>query len=95
MSDWVARRCYVAGRVQGVFFRASTRTRAEALGVTGHARNLPDGRVEVLACGSPPAVEALCGWLREGPPAAHVTAVEVEQVAPASLPGRPARFSTA
>jgi acylphosphatase len=95
MSDWVARRCYVAGRVQGVFFRASTRSRAEALGVTGHARNLEDGRVEVLACGAPSAVDALCGWLWEGPPAAHVTSVEVEHVAAAALPGRPATFSTA
>ena len=95
MTDWVARRCVVAGRVQGVFFRASTRSRAEALGVTGHARNLPDGRVEVLACGAPAAVEALCGWLREGPPAAHVTAGEGEHVATATLPGRPAGFITA
>ncbi len=94
MSDWVARRCYVAGRVQGVFFRASTRSRAEALGLTGHARNLADGRVEVLACGAPSAVEALCAWLWEGPPAAHVTSVEVEPVASAALRGRPAAFST-
>jgi acylphosphatase len=95
VSDWVARRCLVAGRVQGVFYRASTRSRAEALGVTGHARNLPDGRVEVLACGSPSAVEALCVWLWEGPPAAHVTAVDVEPVATGSLPGRPVAFTTA
>jgi acylphosphatase len=95
MGDWVARRCYVAGRVQGVFYRATTRSRAEALGVTGHARNLPDGRVEVLACGSPPAVEALCAWLWEGPPAAHVTAVDVVPVATGSLPGRPVSFTTA
>jgi len=95
MGDWVARRCYVAGRVQGVFYRASTRARAEALGVTGHARNLPDGRVEVLACGSPPAVEELCAWLWKGPPAAHVTAVDVEPVAIGSLPGRPVAFTTA
>jgi acylphosphatase len=94
MSGWVARRCYVAGRVQGVFFRASTRSRAEVLGVTGHARNLPDGRVEVLACGSPAAVEALCAWLRQGPPAAHVTAVDVQPVAADALPGRPTSFTT-
>ena len=56
MTDWIARRCLVAGRVQGVFYRASTRARAESLGVTGYARNLADGRVEVLACGEPQAV---------------------------------------
>ena len=95
MSDWIARRCLVSGRVQGVFFRASTRSRARELGVTGHALNLPDGRVEVLACGPPAAVEALCGWLREGPPAAQVAAVEIEVVPIGSLPGRPAGFGTA
>mgnify|MGYP003504963962 CR=1 FL=1 len=92
--DWVARRCLVAGRVQGVFYRASTRARAEQLGVTGHARNLADGRVEVLACGSPAAVRALCEWLWEGPPAAHVTAVEIEVLAPESLRERPLAFLT-
>jgi acylphosphatase len=94
MSDWTARRCLVAGRVQGVFFRASTRARATALGVPGHARNLPDGRVEVLACGSGAAVQALCDWLWHGPPAAEVTAVDCEPVAPASLHERPAGFVT-
>ena len=94
MPDWIARRCLVAGRVQGVFFRASTRARAEALGVAGHARNLPDGRVEVLACGSPAAVQALCDWLWHGPPAADVTSVDCEAVPPATLPGRPAGFLT-
>ena len=94
MSDWIARRCRVSGRVQGVFYRASTRARAQALGVTGHARNLPDGSVEVLACGEPAAVEALCEWLRQGPPAAEVTGVEVESLATTELPGRPAGFST-
>jgi len=56
----IARRCLVAGRVQGVFYRASTRARAEALGVTGHARNLPDGRVEVLACGTAVGLGCIC-----------------------------------
>jgi acylphosphatase len=78
MSDWIARRCLVAGRVQGVFFRASTRQRAEQLGVTGHARNLADGRVEVVACGEPAAVLALCEWLWQGSPASQVTSVQVE-----------------
>ena len=94
MTDRVARRCLVAGRVQGVFFRATTRSRAESLGVTGHARNLPDGRVEVLACGTPAAVQALCDWLWDGPPAAHVTAVDAESVEPGLLGKWPSSFRT-
>jgi acylphosphatase len=94
MSDWIARRCRVSGRVQGVFYRASTRARAQSLGVTGHARNLPDGSVEVLACGPPAAVERLCGWLWQGPPAATVASVEIEELAPDAMPGRPAGFGT-
>jgi acylphosphatase len=94
MEDFVARRCLVAGRVQGVFYRASTRAQAEALGVTGHARNLPDGRVEVLACGQPQAVQALCDWLWHGPPAADVVSVEIEALPAAALGERPARFAT-
>jgi len=71
-------RCYVSGRVQGVFFRASTRHEAERLGVSGYARNLPDGRVEVLACGPKPLVEELCAWLSKGPPQAQVNNVSCE-----------------
>ncbi|MCB2264188.1 MAG: acylphosphatase [Candidatus Thiosymbion ectosymbiont of Robbea hypermnestra] len=71
-------RCLVAGRVQGVFFRAATREQAQRLGLTGHARNLPDGRVEVLACGEPDAVAQLREWLRGGPPAAQVTGIACE-----------------
>lgn len=89
----IARRCLVAGRVQGVFYRASTRARAESLGVTGHARNLPDGRVEVLACGEPAAVEALCRWLWQGSPASDVTDVTVEDVDPATLVPWPGSFA--
>jgi acylphosphatase len=90
MSGRIARRCYVSGRVQGVFFRASTAARARAAGITGYARNLPDGRVEVLACGDEAAVRALCEWLRHGPPGARVTNVTVE---PATDPA-PEDFST-
>lgn len=71
-------RCVVAGRVQGVFFRASTRNQAQSLGLTGHVRNLPDGRVEVVACGAQAAVEALQDWLWQGPPQARVTEVHCE-----------------
>jgi acylphosphatase len=83
-------RCQVSGRVQGVFFRASTQREAQRLGLTGHALNLPDGTVEVLACGEPAAVEQLREWLWQGPPAAGVTNVECRRV---ETPA-PARFST-
>jgi len=90
----IARRCVVAGRVQGVFYRASTRARAESMGVTGHARNLPDGRVEVLACGEREAVEALCRWLWQGSPASHVNAVETEELNLESVQPWPQAFRT-
>ena len=94
MSELIARRCFVSGRVQGVYYRASTRDRARALGITGYARNLADGRVEVLACGEPEAVETLCRWLWQGSPASQVTTVEVSEVAVASLGELPATFRT-
>ncbi len=68
--------CLVSGRVQGVFFRASAQAEARRLGITGHAINLPDGRVEVLACGEPAALEAMQAWLRHGPPGARVERVD-------------------
>jgi acylphosphatase len=71
----------VAGRVQGVAFRAYTVDEARRLGVAGWVRNLPDGRVEVEAEGGKDAVEALVAWCRRGPPAARVEAVEVERKA--------------
>jgi len=66
----------VTGRVQGVFFRVSTRDVAVPLKITGHAVNLPDGSVEVLACGEPAAVAEFEQWLHNGPPMASVTPVE-------------------
>lgn len=71
-----AARFLVSGRVQGVFFRASTREQALRLGLHGHARNLDDGRVEVLAIGGDHAIEALARWIEDGPPAARVSGVE-------------------
>ena len=70
----------VSGRVQGVFFRVSTRDVAVPLNITGHAINLPDGSVEVLACGDAAALQELERWLREGPPMAAVTGVERNDV---------------
>lgn len=67
-----ARRWLVSGKVQGVFFRASTARQADQLGLRGYARNLPDGRVEVLAIGDEAALATLAGWLRQGPSRARV-----------------------
>lgn len=64
----VGRRFLISGRVQGVGFRAATRREARKLGLSGYARNLPDARVEVLACGDPQALAALRAWLLGGGP---------------------------
>jgi acylphosphatase len=74
-------RFVVSGRVQGVFFRASTRAEATRLGLAGSARNLDDGRVEVIAVGSDAALAALERWLWEGPPSARVESVACESIA--------------
>jgi len=71
-----AKRFLISGRVQGVFFRASTRREAERLRLAGRAINLPDGRVEVLAVGEAGQIAALEAWLHRGPPMARVDAVE-------------------
>ena len=70
----------VSGRVQGVFFRDSTRRQALRLGLRGYAVNLPDGRVEVLACGPKEVLDELAAWLNHGPAAARVTDVQMELV---------------
>lgn len=80
-------RFIVSGRVQGVFYRASTREQALALGLAGHARNRADGSVEVLASGSTQALDALEQWLHQGPPAARVDAVEREDLPEQALHG--------
>jgi acylphosphatase len=72
-------RCIVAGKVQGVYYRASTAERAAALGLNGWVKNLADGRVEAVACGSLDALTELAAWLWQGPPAARVASVQVEE----------------
>ncbi|GMU43372.1 MAG: acylphosphatase [Xanthomonadales bacterium] len=81
------RRFLVSGRVQGVGYRAATRQQAQALGLHGHARNLADGRVEVLAQGEPDALAKLESWLWRGPPLARVDAVIGADVETQSLAG--------
>lgn len=66
---------FVSGKVQGVWFRESTRQEAERLGLGGWVRNLPDGRVEALFTGPPPAVDQMVAWCHRGPDAAQVAEV--------------------
>ena len=84
------RKYRVEGRVQGVWFRESTRQQADRLGISGYAINCPDGSVEVLACGKPEALDSLAEWLRHGPPMAQVNSV----ICKTSDEGCPESFST-
>ncbi len=70
-----------------MFFRASTQAEAQRLALRGWVRNLPDGRVEVLACGKPEAIDELAAWLQQGPPLAQVEAVRSSEADPAELRG--------
>ena len=89
----ICKKCLVGGRVQGVFYRATAARRAQDLGVSGYARNLADGRVEVLACGEEVAVSAFVKWLWIGSSGCRVTSVEVTDAAVDALQ-RSAGFRT-
>jgi acylphosphatase len=83
MSDETIRRhLIVHGRVQGVFFRDSTRESAENEGVSGWAANRDDGTVEVVLEGAPDAVESVIGFCRTGPMSADVTSVDITEEEP-------------
>jgi acylphosphatase len=90
----ICRRSFVSGRVQGVFYRATCVRKAQSLGIAGFARNLDDGRVEVLACGEPAAIDEFIAWLWVGSAASKVTAVETRELDPASVQC-PAGFASA
>jgi acylphosphatase len=91
----ICRRSFVSGRVQGVFYRATCVRKAESLGLRGFARNLPDGRVEVLACGEPASVEQFIAWLWEGSPASKVTGVDTSEAdEAAAMAGKTAGFTS-
>ena len=75
----------VSGHVQGVFFRDSCRRAAREHGVTGWVRNRPDGTVEAVFEGEPPAVDAMVAWAGRGPRLAHVHRIDVEEEPPENL----------
>lgn len=76
----ICKKCIVSGRVQGVWYRASTQQQAQAMGVTGQANNLHNGSVEVIACGEEENVEQLIRWLWQGPSHADVSNVQCEGI---------------
>lgn len=83
----VRKRIAVSGRVQGVFFRDTARRQAQSLGVSGWARNCPDGTVEIVAEGEPDAVDRLVEWAGHGPRGASVERVDVRDEEPEGLAG--------
>jgi acylphosphatase len=83
----VRRRVRASGRVQGVFFRDSTRQEAERRGVAGWVRNCADGSVEAVFEGSPDAVEGMVEFTRSGPGSASVSELDVSQEEPEGLSG--------
>lgn len=87
MSDDARRvKVTVSGRVQGVFFRASTQDVATGLGLSGKVRNLPDGRVEAVFQGPGDAVDKAVAFCRQGPPQAQVDDVEIAELEPVPEP---------
>ena len=78
MGTTVAKRLVVTGRVQGVGFRHGFAVAARALGLRGWVRNCRNGDVEAIVVGPAADVDAIIAWSRQGPPAAHVTAVSIE-----------------
>jgi len=91
-SDRVRAHVFVSGRVQGVYYRASTRDAAREHGVDGWVRNLDDGRVEAVFEGESDAVEAMCEWCETGSRAANVEAVDVTMESPDCLDGFEVRW---
>ena len=77
----ICKKCLVGGRVQGVFYRATAALRARELGIRGYAKNLPDGRVEVLAVGDAEGVNTFIEWLWTGSSASKVTSVDATDIA--------------
>lgn len=83
----ICRRCLVSGRVQGVWYRDTTRRKARELGLSGIARNLADGRVEVIVQGPEGSVTALCEWLWVGPSMARVDDVRCQAASATPMQG--------
>ncbi len=91
-TDRVRAHVFVRGRVQGVFYRATTRDEARERGVDGWVRNLNDGRVEAVFEGPESAVDAMCEWCKTGSAAANVSDVDVTREPPEEIDGFEVRW---
>lgn len=78
----VCKHFIISGKVQGVFFRDSTRQKAHELNITGWVRNTDDGNVEVIACGTPESMQKFQQWLGQGPERARVDKIVEETLRP-------------
>ena len=87
MSERIRAHVCISGRVQGVFYRATTREEARDRGIEGWVQNLSDGRVEAVFEGPEPVVESMIEWCHEGSPAANVTDVDVTWEEPIGVDG--------
>lgn len=92
MGNQISNKIHVYGRVQGVYFRGSTRDKARRLGIRGFVRNQADGSVYIEASGEKGAMATFIGWLHTGPPHAHVEHLEVDEMAPANFSGFEVRY---
>lgn len=77
----------VSGKVQGVFYRQSTKTKAIELGITGEVKNNSDGTVSIIASGTVQALEEFIAWCKKGPERAVVTGIKVEEISLQSFAG--------
>jgi len=78
-------RVFISGRVQGVFFRIFTQKKAKSLGLSGWAKNLPDGRVEAVFEGEPKMIKQMLNWCDQGSPASQVDKIERLEEEPEGL----------
>ncbi len=84
--------CVVSGRVQGVYYRSSTEKVAQKIGITGWVRNMPNGDVEVTACGDEEQIQELVGWMRQGPSLAKVDSLVQESIELEEFPNFEVRY---
>lgn len=80
MKDTLTIQCFISGHVQGVWFRAHTKEQADKLDITGFAKNLSDGRVEVVATGEHHNIKQLYEWLKKGPEQAEVHDITYDEI---------------